>query len=242
MPWIKRKQVMGKKVKIAGVPHIPTTHDKNLGDLIEESDIVAIEGCRDFPPLYESVREGLLAAFLGKEGRERIKKNETPLTSLDPELDSGIGKIVLEMLSKAPVPLLLLGALETVTPNLLTALLCSNLPVFAAYFSLSPNKFVDNKYYWKYVEAESYLLSALMIPKPSKRDVGMAYGIERLAEEGYDDILSVIGEAHAPRIAKLLDNPEELKRKFEKYRRDFVKRGLGIYEPKELKEIEFIVY
>ncbi|MCD6422465.1 hypothetical protein J7L13_03920, partial [bacterium] len=175
---------------------------------------MAVEGCRGFVPLYKPVYEGLLAAFLGKEGRERVKKNKIPLTSLDPELESGIAKTVLEMLSKAPVPLLLLGALESVAPNLLTAVLGSNLPVFAAYFSLSPNKFVDNKYYWKYVEAESYLLTTLILPKPSKRDVGMAYGIERLAEEGYDDILSVVGEAHAPRIAKLLDNPEQLKRKF----------------------------
>jgi len=235
MPKIKRKCIKGKKVKIAGTLHAPTTHDKNLGNLIEESDIVAIEGYEDFGFIDEDV----LTAFLGKEGREKVRKNEIPLTSLDPNSDSSV---ILEIILRTPVIMGVFSLLNLVSPAIPIAFMCSNLPVLVAYFSHAPNRFVDDKYYWKYVEAEMHVLTALDIPKPSKRDVGMAYGIERLAEEGYDEILSVVGEAHVSKMSKLLDNPEQLKRKFEKYRKNFRKMGLDIYEPKELKAVDFILY
>jgi len=39
---IKTKRLKGKEITIASVTHLPTEDDKNLGEVLEESDVIGI--------------------------------------------------------------------------------------------------------------------------------------------------------------------------------------------------------
>lgn len=224
------KNINGKRVKIVGVWHVPTTHDKGLGSIIQESEIVAIEGYAD----TTSIDYEILLEFIGKRGVEILRKNETNLTTIDPIYKRPMVDMTIHWLvNSLPYYSLLIGS-GFINPLLPIVFLLFYLPV-------SSRKIVDREYGWKYLEALKSLEEYFQIPLASKRDIGMAYGIKKLAER-YEDILCVVGRNHLSNILRLLDNPDKVGRLFKKYEKDFKREMLEIYEPRNLKIIEYIPF
>ncbi len=202
---IKTRRVNGKEVTIAGVTHLPTEDDKKLGGLIEESDVVGIEGGNWWWSFED---------FVGERGERLIHEESKHIVELD------VIKSECEDEKKGKYFSFRKERESKVFPFLLDTLSLAHLP-----FSIYENLFHKGNYrrayrrgkiYRKLVDLEGDIISLFTYPVYTVRDVGMGYVIKSLAEE-YDRILAVVGWGHLHPVSRLLDAPEKLERQFKRF-------------------------
>jgi len=197
MPLIKK---IDERVTLIGVAHIVSEQNRGIYHYIKTSDIIAIEGYSN----RESINVHLLQAFFGKDEISLLKKLHIPLTTLDPIVNKCV-KIPLKFSLLIGITSSLLTEAFYYTsvclnqhwlyfvPYLYTSLFG---PAIYGYFSKTPNKVLNNKYYLKFLDSNLKVLSQLGRYLVSNRDTGMAYGIKKLIKAGYKKITALTGMYH----------------------------------------------
>ncbi len=166
---IKTKRVNGKEVVIAGVTHLPTDDDKNLGRLIQESDVIGIEGrCGYWPWGFEEY-------FVGEKGKKIILEKSKHVAELD------VMKLCCEEKRKKYF------SFDKEKENRIFPLLdeiFTTIVIFPSF--LYDEIFYGGDYekayrrervYRKLVDLEGNVLSILAYPVYTLKDVGMSYAI-----------------------------------------------------------------
>lgn len=243
MPIVKKID----KITLIGITHLSSEQNRGFEKYIKHSDILALEGYGN----RELINLRLLRAFFGEDEISLLKKLHIHLTTLDPILNKRI-KIPLKSLA-------IIGAITSLfteifyftswylnqnwisyLPYLYVSLFA---PAMYGYFSKRSNKILNSKYYLKFLDSNLKILAQVGRFLTTHRDVGMAYGIKKLIQNGYRNVTAITGMMHIYPIYKCL-NDDKLEEKFTKlYRKKlFKKTGLTIYDPYDLEEIGFIPY
>ncbi len=213
---------------VKGVLHFWTEHAKGLEKYIEEHDIIATEGYAT----SESIDEYMLKTFIGEKGLEIVKKKEKLLTAID-LIDKEAEDININLITPIALsigvtfisekfpqlkPIVTLGAIGGSLGGMTTML---------TLYELSRK---NEKVYSVFSNLSEYLLpiTYIFFGMSEKRDIGMAYSIQKLENKDYKTF-AVVGLGHEDKIKKLLKNPEKLEKLYQEYKHDFKRKYLKIY-------------
>ena len=237
----------GCEVHVFGVSHIPTNHAKGLDEIIENADIIAIEGYANSPNTVDS---NILEKFLGKRGIEIIEQQaesrDVRIATIDPcivEHSSLKSLYMLYFLINSAGVLLSLCYSPIYTLLLCLAAL-GVVGGYAALIKTCEDIAKDSiKAYEILQKFGQYTMIFMRSRSPSKRDIGLAYGVKRIVEEyPGKHILVVVGAAHYKNMVSLLEcgNVSE---KYHQEVKPYARRtNIILYKGGEKSDIKVIMY